>query len=70
MGDLPNLQIAADGKGELSFTIPGAKIQGGANPLLDADGAAMVIHADPDDMMSDPAGNAGGRIACGVIVKG
>jgi len=70
MGDLPNLQIGADGKGELSFTIPGAKIHDGANPLLDADGAAMVIHADPDDMMSDPAGNAGGRIACGVIVKG
>jgi len=69
-GDMPNLDISADGTGKLSYTIAGARIEGGDNPLLDADGAAMVIHSGPDDMKSDPAGNAGGRIACGVIVKG
>jgi Cu-Zn family superoxide dismutase len=40
---------------------------GGENALLDEDGAALVLHADPDDYKSDPAGHAGGRIACGVI---
>ena len=42
----------------------------GATPLLDADGAALVVHAGPDDLMTDPAGNSGGRIACGVFVPG
>jgi Cu-Zn family superoxide dismutase len=36
--------------------------------LLDADGAAVVIHAQPDDYKTDPAGNAGARIACGMVV--
>jgi Cu-Zn family superoxide dismutase len=39
----------------------------GEAALLDADGAALVIHAGPDDYQTDPAGNAGDRIACGVI---
>ena len=69
MGDMPNLVIGADGTGTLRFSLAGGTIEGGANPLLDADGAAMMIHAGPDDMMSDPAGNSGGRVACGVIVK-
>lgn len=68
-GDLPNLDIGPDGTGKLSYTIEGATMEGGDNPLLDTDGAAMVIHAGPDDMKSDPAGNSGGRIACGVIVR-
>ena len=40
-----------------------------ATPLLDADGTAVVIHAKPDDNVSDPAGNAGGRVACGVLTS-
>jgi Cu-Zn family superoxide dismutase len=37
--------------------------------LLDEDGSALVIHAGPDDYQSDPAGDAGGRIACGVVTE-
>ena len=65
-GDLPNLRIGPDGRGTLGINLPGATFDG----LLDADGAAMVIHADVDDMMTDPSGNSGGRIACGVLVAG
>ncbi|TXC63952.1 superoxide dismutase family protein [Sphingosinicella ginsenosidimutans] len=67
MGDLPNLTIDRHGRGTLDTVIAGGMLQGGANPLLDADGAAVVIHAGPDDYRSDPAGNSGGRVACGVI---
>lgn len=66
MGDLPNLAVGADGGGTLNFTIPGASVAG----LLDADGAALVIHAGPDDMKTDPSGNSGGRVACGVFAAG
>ena len=62
-GDLPNLTIGSDGRGTLGVTVPGATMAG----LLDADGAAIVVHAGPDDLMSDPAGNSGGRLACGVF---
>jgi Cu-Zn family superoxide dismutase len=67
MGDMPNIMLGTDGAGELQFTIPGGKLTSGDAPLLDADGAAIVIHAAPDDMKTDPTGNAGGRIACGVL---
>jgi len=62
-GDLPNLIVGTDGRGTLGVTVPGATMAG----LLDTDGAAIVIHAGPDDLMTDPAGNSGGRIACGVF---
>ncbi|MDQ4420532.1 superoxide dismutase family protein [Sphingobium sp. DEHP117] len=67
-GDLPNIEIGADGTGTLTATIP-ATLSDGANPMLDADGASIVIHAGPDDMKTDPSGNSGGRIACGVITQ-
>ncbi len=67
MGDMPNMQVGADGNGALEYLIPGGTIRDGANPLLDADGAAVVVHAGADDNVSDPAGNAGGRAACGVL---
>ena len=66
-GDMPNVTVGADGTGALTYTIADATLTGGTNPLLDADGAAVVIHADPDDNKSDPAGKAGGRIACGAL---
>lgn len=69
MGDLPNMTVGADGTGTLSFTVPGASLTGGDHPLLDADGAALVVHAGPDDMKTDPAGNSGGRVACGVVKR-
>lgn len=67
MGDLPNLVVAADGTGEISFDIPGATLRGGANAVLDDDGAAVIVHAEPDDYRTDPSGNSGARIACGVV---
>ncbi len=63
-GDLPNLVIGADGRGSVSADVPGDFAM-----LMDADGAAIVIHADPDDYKTDPSGNSGGRIACGVLSK-
>lgn len=65
-GDLPNLLIGADGRGTIGIVVPGATIEG----LLDTDGAALVIHAAPDDLVTDPSGNSGGRIACGVFALG
>jgi Cu-Zn family superoxide dismutase len=62
-GDLPNLTVGADGRGKLTFTITGGTYEG----LLDEDGAAIVVHAGPDDLKTDPSGNSGGRIACGVF---
>ena len=66
-GDLPNLTVGTDGRGSFEYTIPGAWLRGGPSPMLDADGAAVVIHAQADDYRSDPAGNAGARMACGVF---
>ncbi len=65
-GDMPNLFVPGDGKLSLEVLNPGASLSGEA-ALLDTDGAALVIHAGPDDYQTDPAGNAGDRIACGVI---
>lgn len=62
-GDAPNLDVQSDGSGTLTFTLPGGTFDG----LFDGDGSAMMIHAGPDDMKTDPSGNSGGRIACGVF---
>jgi superoxide dismutase, Cu-Zn family len=64
-GDLPNLDIGSDGRGTLSVELPA-----GSEALLDSDGAAIVIHAAPDNYKTDPSGNSGGRIACGVFNDG
>jgi Cu-Zn family superoxide dismutase len=68
MGDLPNLVVTADGRGGYDYAIADATLAGpGADALLDADGAAVVIHAQADDYRTDPSGNSGARIACGVL---
>ena len=69
LGDLDNLDVDEFGAGRLEFSISGAAISG-AGGLLDADGAALVIHAGPDDYRTDPSGNSGARIACGVLPRG
>jgi Cu-Zn family superoxide dismutase len=69
-GDLANLDIDGKGKGKIDTTVEGVTLKEGPNSLLGPEGTAVVIHADPDDGMTDPAGNAGARIACGVIKKG
>src|SRR5262245_44628871 len=68
-GDLPNIFVPADGKLSLEVLEPNVTLAAGPRSLLDADGSAIVLHATADDYMTDPAGNAGGRIACGVITK-
>src|SRR5205814_35083 len=68
-GDLPNLTIAADGTGRLETTSDRISLTSGAKSVFDADGSAVVVHAGPDDFKTDPTGNSGGRVACGVIVK-
>lgn len=67
MGDMLNVTVAASGMGSLEQKIPGAMLTGGDHPLLDTDGASAMIHAAPDDYKTDPSGNSGARIACGVI---
>jgi Cu-Zn family superoxide dismutase len=67
-GDMPNLKIDKDGKQELTVFLDQVTLSG-KNKLLDDDGSAFVVHAGADDYMSDPAGNAGDRIACGVVHK-
>lgn len=62
-GDAPNLTIGADGSGSVTIMLPSGTMDG----LLDADGSAFVIHAQADDYKTDPSGNSGGRIACGVF---
>jgi superoxide dismutase, Cu-Zn family len=67
-GDLPNLLVGADGRGSFEYTIPNASISGSSpNLLMDADGATMMIHQQADDFRTDPSGNSGARIACGVL---
>lgn len=67
MGDMPNMIVSSSGKGAIEYAIPGGMLTGGDMPLLDADGAAIVVHATADDYKSDPAGNAGARVECGVL---
>ena len=66
-GDLPNIMVDAGRSGSVEFAIPGAILRGPANALLDGDGASVVIHANADDERTDPSGNSGARIACGVL---
>ena len=68
-GDLPNITIAADGTGRMETATEQLSLASGVSPVFDADGSAVVIHADPDDFKTDPTGNSGARIACGVLVK-
>ena len=69
-GDLPNIEVAADGVAGATVTLPGAVLVGApgrGGSLIDADGAALVVHAQADDYATDPSGNSGARIACAVL---
>lgn len=69
-GDMPNLHIPASGELMVEILNGGVTLaKGKSNSVFDADGSAIVIHAGVDDYKSDPTGNAGDRIACGVIVE-
>ena len=69
-GDLGNLIVAADGTVKAMFTADKVTLKEALpNSLFGPDGTSLVIHAKEDDEVSDPAGNSGPRIACGVITR-
>ncbi len=68
MGDMKNLIVSADSAVLVWDMIMSAMLDGPGG-MLDSDGAALVIHEGPDDNVTDPAGNSGARIACGVVVR-
>jgi len=68
-GDLPNQWAAADGTLRASTVTNQFSLGNGKKSIFDRDGAAIIVHAKGDDYMSQPSGNSGDRIACGVIVR-
>lgn len=68
-GDMQNVTVKSDGSVKATLSAPHATLGDGPNSLFANGGTALMIHAKADDMKSDPAGNAGDRIACGVITK-
>jgi Cu-Zn family superoxide dismutase len=69
-GDMPNLHIPAGGGLVVEVANPMISlVKGQPTSVFDADGSTIIIHAGADDYKTDPAGNAGDRIACGVIVE-
>ncbi|HYO57265.1 superoxide dismutase family protein [Archangium sp.] len=68
-GDLPNLEADASGKASYKATTDRVRLGEGQLSIFDANGTALVIHARADDQMTDPAGNSGERVACGVLTR-
>jgi Cu-Zn family superoxide dismutase len=69
-GDLDNLTVGAAGSGGVTANLKSVALRSGMTPLLDEDGAALLIHAKADDFRTDPSGNSGDRIACAVLSPG
>jgi len=74
MGDLENVTVGDDGLLRAQIVVPGTYLRAGGretepgdHQIVDASGAALVIHAQPDDYRTDPSGNAGARVACAVL---
>lgn len=67
LGDLPNVQVTPDSTVQIQAMAQNVTLADGPNALLDADGAAIMMHAEPDDYRTEPSGDAGDRIACGVV---
>ena len=63
-GDLGNIEIKADGTGDLTITSKMLTVKPGPNSVL---GRAVIFHEKADDLKTQPTGNAGGRLACGVV---
>ena len=66
-GDMPMLKAAKNGRAKLDFVLEGVTLASGTNSIV---GRGLIIHADPDDFKTQPTGNAGARLACGVIRPG
>ena len=69
-GDLPNLVVEADGSADTTLAVSGRLLTEGPISMLGTQPRALVIHADPDDEKTDPSGNSGARVVCGVIERG
>lgn len=68
-GDLPNLVVREDGTAQVELTSTLVTLRDGRNSLFPSGKTCLVIHDKPDDEVTDPTGNAGARIACGIILK-
>jgi superoxide dismutase, Cu-Zn family len=68
-GDMPNFKVGADGTAKGSVVNKNVSMAADANSVFTGGGTALVVHASADDLKTDPSGNAGDRIACGVVVK-
>jgi superoxide dismutase, Cu-Zn family len=68
-GDMPNFTVKMNGTAKVTVTDAAVTLGDGANSVFAGGGTALMIHAKADDLMSDPSGNAGDRIACGTITK-
>ncbi|MXO86164.1 superoxide dismutase family protein [Altererythrobacter aurantiacus] len=66
LGDLPNLNVGADGRANAEAVLVGSR-DGILADIFDADGTAVIVHAGADDYRTDPAGDAGSRVLCGVF---
>ncbi|MCF3936062.1 superoxide dismutase family protein [Acuticoccus sp. M5D2P5] len=66
-GDLPNVEVGGDGTLVTEIFTDRVSIGGETNPLDDADGSAIMVHSGADDYQSQPSGDAGSRVACGVL---
>ncbi len=68
-GDMNNFTVGADGTARATLVNPRVTLDAGGSSVFSGTGTALVIHAMADDHKSDPAGNAGNRIACGLVMK-
>jgi Cu-Zn family superoxide dismutase len=68
-GDMPNFTVKPDGSMKGKIVAPGVTMGTDSHSVFSNGGTALVIHAKADDLKTDPAGNAGDRVACGTIVK-
>jgi Cu-Zn family superoxide dismutase len=69
-GDMPNLHVPQSGDLSVEFLNTAVTLdKGKPNSLFDGDGSSLVVHAKADDYKTDPSGNSGDRIACGVIIE-
>ncbi|MDF2974099.1 MAG: superoxide dismutase, partial [Microvirga sp.] len=66
-GDLPSLKAEKNGRAKIDVEVDGISVTPGPGSII---GRAVIVHADPDDFKTQPTGNAGARLACGVIRAG
>ena len=69
-GDLPNLLVEDDGSADTTLTVDRNLLAEGPSSMLGSQQRAFVTHGDPDDQKTDPSGNSGARVVCGVIERG